>query len=394
MYNQNTGISMPYEGCEHYKRSAQLECPTCKLFYPCRFCHDAERYDKGDVKLPHQLDRNRVTRIKCMACLLEQPPSQTCIGCSTVLGKYFCGVCNLFDDVDKRQFHCNGCGICRTGGAENYTHCYGCNICLAKTMIGDHKCLKGAALGDCTVCLEPLFTSLKPCLHLKCGHFLHQVCKSQLPFTADQPFTRCPLCQASVEEPAELAHLWRALDQEIALTPMPMELRPSIKILCNDCLLSSQVKWHVIGNKCLSCGGYNTKKVSEVEEGGNSMGGGGEGGGGGENSLFAAPSAASRAAVAHLLSSITPPSTGLRRLHVLLTRALGGSLPSTGVHEASLGGIEDEIREEEEEEEEEGEEREGIMPPLSNNDLVEVIGGLISAGLSPEEIAEELRDYE
>jgi len=27
------------------------------------------------------------------------------------------------DDVNKRQFHCDACGICRVGGRENYFHC-------------------------------------------------------------------------------------------------------------------------------------------------------------------------------------------------------------------------------------------------------------------------------
>ncbi|XP_020965633.1 uncharacterized protein LOC107612175 isoform X6 [Arachis ipaensis] len=39
------------------------------------------------------------------------------------MGKYFCGTCKLFDDdVSKKQYHCGGCGICRTGGSENCFH--------------------------------------------------------------------------------------------------------------------------------------------------------------------------------------------------------------------------------------------------------------------------------
>lgn len=44
--------------------------------------------------------------------------------------QYTCLICNLFDDADKQQYHCHGCGICRIGGAENFFHCEVCNMCL------------------------------------------------------------------------------------------------------------------------------------------------------------------------------------------------------------------------------------------------------------------------
>ncbi|XP_072080566.1 E3 ubiquitin-protein ligase RZFP34 isoform X5 [Arachis hypogaea] len=48
---------------------------------------------------------------------------QNCINCGVCMGKYFCGICKLFDDdVSKKQYHCGGCGICRTGGSENCFH--------------------------------------------------------------------------------------------------------------------------------------------------------------------------------------------------------------------------------------------------------------------------------
>lgn len=44
--------------------------------------------------------------------------------------QYTCLVCNLFDDEDKDQYHCDGCGICRIGGRTNFFHCEVCNMCL------------------------------------------------------------------------------------------------------------------------------------------------------------------------------------------------------------------------------------------------------------------------
>ena len=52
-------------------------------------------------------------QIECSVCGLRQPVQQKCDGCGTVFGKYFCFECKLYDDEDKKQFHCFGCGICR-----------------------------------------------------------------------------------------------------------------------------------------------------------------------------------------------------------------------------------------------------------------------------------------
>ena len=48
----------------------------------------------------------------CLSVLLPQVGS-TCSECGIVFGRYFCSVCNLFDDEEKGQFHCQDCGICR-----------------------------------------------------------------------------------------------------------------------------------------------------------------------------------------------------------------------------------------------------------------------------------------
>ena len=57
----------------------------------------------------------------------------------SLLLQYFCYECKLFDDEDKAQFHCDGCGICRIGGRENFFHCATCNMCLPTHLEGKHK---------------------------------------------------------------------------------------------------------------------------------------------------------------------------------------------------------------------------------------------------------------
>lgn len=66
----------------------------------------------------HKLDRHAVREVVCGDCDLRQPVSQQCIGegCNNVFGRYFCGICNFFDDdLGKQPYHCDGCGICRFG---------------------------------------------------------------------------------------------------------------------------------------------------------------------------------------------------------------------------------------------------------------------------------------
>ena len=38
---------------------------------------------------------------------------KACEKCDTEFGWYFCEKCRLYDDEDKGQFHCEGCGLCR-----------------------------------------------------------------------------------------------------------------------------------------------------------------------------------------------------------------------------------------------------------------------------------------
>ena len=211
------GAAPPYEGCEHYKRTVQLACPTCKEFFPCRFCHDHVKLDVRGLEGAHALERKAVTRVKCMACGAVQAPAQACSACSTVLGRYFCGVCNLYDhDTSKQQFHCEGCGLCRTGGAENFRHCEGCKTCVPRSQ-GQHKCLEGAMDADCAVCQENMFASRKPSQPLRCGHYMHSECMVEFISTASGSeltgrIKRCPFCQASA---IDHKSLWSLIDMEV-----------------------------------------------------------------------------------------------------------------------------------------------------------------------------------
>ncbi|XLR36235.1 hypothetical protein S83_064135 [Arachis hypogaea] len=39
-----------------------------------------------------------------------------------------CSLCGTEQEVSKKQYHCGGCGICRTGGSENCFHRDKCDV--------------------------------------------------------------------------------------------------------------------------------------------------------------------------------------------------------------------------------------------------------------------------
>ena len=146
-------------GCKHYRRRCQKFCEECQKFFPCRLCHD-EQVDT------HNFDRFKVKKIRCNSCKTEQSPKRYCEKCGITFAKYFCATCNLYDDdgLKKGNFHCEKCGICRTGGQENFFHCDKCGTCLAIALKGRHKCIEGTMNKDCVVCLGDMHSSTKPCI--------------------------------------------------------------------------------------------------------------------------------------------------------------------------------------------------------------------------------------
>ena len=134
----NKEIDIKVNICPHYDRGCDLLFPCCETFFPCRFCHD-EKMDsyEMDPEKSHKADRKSIEQIKCRNCLEVQEITDKCIKCESILGNYFCNICKLLDLDDKGQFHCNGCGICRQGGQENFEHCDKCGICFAKSDFSD-----------------------------------------------------------------------------------------------------------------------------------------------------------------------------------------------------------------------------------------------------------------
>ncbi|XP_038129566.1 RING finger and CHY zinc finger domain-containing protein 1 [Cyprinodon tularosa] len=231
-------------GCKHYVRSCLLKAPCCGKLYVCRLCHDAEEN--------HQMDRFKVREVLCSECETLQKAQKNCQQCHVQFGEYYCDICHLFDK-DKKQYHCQPCGICRIGPREKYFHCEKCNLCLAQDLRGNHKCVENVSRQNCPVCMEDIHTSRIGAHVLPCGHLLHKTCFDDMIRTGAY---RCPLCMHSAWNMEE--H-WELIDKEIAQTPMPTEYQgATVKVICNDCQTHCTVAFHVLGMKCAECGSYNT----------------------------------------------------------------------------------------------------------------------------------------
>ncbi|XP_022234896.2 RING finger and CHY zinc finger domain-containing protein 1 [Drosophila obscura] len=233
-------------GCAHYKRRAMFVTPCCNKFYKCRFCHDENE--------THHFDRKTLTELICSECNTRQTVREQCENCGVRFGKYTCLICNLFDDADKQQYHCHGCGICRIGGADNFFHCEVCNMCLPiQLKIDGHRCVENISRSHCPVCLGDIHTSRIPCHIPDCGHLLHKMCFDQL--LASGHYT-CPTCQTSL---IDMTALWEYLDDQAQRMPVTLKYENQrVHIFCNDCHKTCKTKFHFIGLKCVHCGAYNT----------------------------------------------------------------------------------------------------------------------------------------
>ena len=192
-----------------------------------------------------------------MHCFTAQPVGQCCQSQSCngrLLAKYFCEPCRMFSDSDKPIYHCNDCGMCRTGNRASYTHCHKCCSCIENSEIGDHHCLENGLHSNCPICAEDMFTSVQPVFILNCGHCIHEHCLKEY-ISYDY---KCPICLKSI---GDMSQRWTQLDEYIDANPMPVEYANRMAtVLCHDCGDRSEAPSHFLYHKC-RCGSYNTVQV-------------------------------------------------------------------------------------------------------------------------------------
>lgn len=277
-------------GCKHYKRNVKIQCFDCERWFNCRHCHDAA----PDLPFVHVLNRKKTRNMLCMLCKTPQPASEVCNNCGEYAAWYYCSKCKLWDnDIHKRIYHCDDCGLCRVGEGlgKDFVHCRRCNVCISISTSNSHPCIERATDSDCPLCLTYLFESRTPVVSLPCGHYMHGDCYKDLMAVT----YKCPVCNKSA---VNMELQWRKLDDEIAAQPMPEDdealrnLLPHIDehtppapveqgtppppspqqqqqhgarpvwIGCNDCGARSSTNFHWLGLKCQVCGGYNTNQMA------------------------------------------------------------------------------------------------------------------------------------
>ncbi|KAL0215983.1 hypothetical protein P9112_008167 [Eukaryota sp. TZLM1-RC] len=256
-------------GCKHYARDCVIKAKCCGKYFVCRLCHDEQELD-------HKIDRFSTELMKCQHCFLEQPVSQFCINteCSahlSGLAKYYCGVCKLWDSRPNVSiFHCYDCSICRVGSREDTFHCHGCGICIPVASKDQHKC-SSSANGDCSLCLESLFSSTTSITTMECGHYIHQKCLTQLCSESRDIFSfRCPVCQKWITDGSNFEDTIQEfvdqhpIDKDVLHQLMKASGQDGdlvAEVYCFQCETHSSTCYHPSYMKCGNCGSYNTTKA-------------------------------------------------------------------------------------------------------------------------------------
>ena len=270
-FGKNTYKYENYVGCRHYHRKCKIVPACCNVPFPCRFCHD----DNSD----HAMDRYNTKEMQCMKCALIQPIAKKCKNCNVVMARYFCKVCNLFDDLQdgKSIYHCPFCNVCRKGKGlgQDFFHCMKCNSCVSLIM-GPHEChgKKSSIESECPVCKDFMFDSETPVKTLPCGHLMHTSCFE----TYTCHYYTCPLCRKSL---GDFTVYFRMLDAILADEQKKTSKTNAAKkevgdydddeeeerrrqekrkqrVKCNDCLEVTMADFHFVYHACRKCRSYNT----------------------------------------------------------------------------------------------------------------------------------------
>ncbi|KAG6428108.1 hypothetical protein SASPL_112357 [Salvia splendens] len=121
--------------------------------------------------------------------------------------------------------------------------------CYSISLRNNHLCVEDSMRHHCPICYEYLFDSLKDVTVMKCGHTMHSECYDEL-IKRDRSIM-------------DMSMAWKRIDEEIEATMMPEEYRyKKVWILCNDCNDTTEVYFHIIGQKCSHCESYNTRTIA------------------------------------------------------------------------------------------------------------------------------------
>jgi zinc finger protein-like protein len=91
------------QGCTHYRNKCTIIAPCCNTEVACRICHDES------AKSCKALDRYSVVEMVCRVCGKRQPCAQQCAECQTIMARYYCSVCHLFDETPGARTQLSYC---------------------------------------------------------------------------------------------------------------------------------------------------------------------------------------------------------------------------------------------------------------------------------------------
>lgn len=255
--------------CTHSKVHLNQLFKCCNNFYPCRFCHDQEE--------DHEAKRFDIDIVKCDFCNVQQKKGSVCNNPECYQFKknhnYYCSKCNIWkndndnylkiidsfliekNDIFKKFYHCDNCGICRVGNSKDYKHCDSCNLCLKKEAFESHVCKINMKDQDCPICFQNIWNNYQNPYILKCGHAMHYKC-----FVSSLKNNNfyCSTCRKAI---VDLSSLWLQIDNHMVNQEMPEEYSNWESVIkCRECETQSNVKYHFEYHKCSNqdCGCYNT----------------------------------------------------------------------------------------------------------------------------------------
>lgn len=191
-------------GCKHYLRSCKLRHPATGQLFTCRLCceevRSSHKHAYGSIPV---LDRHAVKEVLCMKCGSLQPAGPKCVNpdCESAgsrFAKYFCSICNLYDDDEhKTIYHCPYCNVCRKGKGLgiDFRHCMRCNACILINEYDTHVCIPQRLQGNCPICNESMFESTEPLRGMVCGHVMHLNCYNEYASRCYHGRITCPLCK-------------------------------------------------------------------------------------------------------------------------------------------------------------------------------------------------------
>ncbi len=182
--------------CKHYCGDCMIMTKCCPdKIYGCWRCHDEECED-------HKIftKREDIHILVCKKCgYKNEEKTNKCMNCHHLFGIKYCLKCLIFENEEKEFYHCDECGICRSGKREDTKHCSSCHLCVS--IYKNHICCKKTLLKDedCSICYENLYSSKNKIYVNSCGHYFHYLClEKYLQFCHESP--TCPLCKKVIKK--------------------------------------------------------------------------------------------------------------------------------------------------------------------------------------------------